>query len=70
MHNYNTGNCAVAALITAHARVKMHKAVISLVNQEDIKVNSVEADAVAFSKRVVGTPLPVRTGDQIGDFKI
>ena len=64
-----SGNCAVAAFITAYARVKMHKAVMSLVNQSDIKVYSVEADAVAFSKRV-GTSLPVRTGSQIGDFRI
>ena len=63
-----SGNCAIAALITAFARIKMHKAVISLVNQDDIKLYSVEADAIAFSKKV-GTSLTIKIGNQTGNFK-
>ena len=63
-----SANCAVAALITAKARVKMHKSVMSLVQQDGIKVFSVEADAIAFSRKI-GVPLPIHIGDQIGDFK-
>ena len=62
-----SGNVVIAALLTAHGRINMHKSVVK-VSSSGATVYSVEADAIVFSKEI-GSRLPINLGNQVGDFK-
>ena len=62
-----TGNCVIQAMITAQARVDMHKTLLSIVNA-GCKVFSLEADAIVFSYKTVNQ-CPITFGSQVGQFK-
>ena len=62
-----SGNCAVSAYLTAFGRINMHKSVQQVVGS-GATVYSVEADAIAFSKKI-GSKLPISFGHQVGDFR-
>ena len=62
-----SGNCVIAAFLTAHGRINMHKAVLK-VDSAGARVYSVEADAIVFSQKI-GSRLPLHFGSQVGDFK-
>ena len=62
-----TGNCVIQAMITAQARVNMHKTLLSVVNA-GCKVFSLEADAIVFAHKTVN-PCPISFGNQVGEFK-
>ena len=63
-----TGNCVIQAMITAQARIGMHKTLISVV-KAGCKVFSLEADAIVFSHKSTEN-CPIQFGDQVGYFKL
>ena len=62
-----TGNCVIQAMITAQARIDMHKTLLSVVNA-GCKVFSLEADAIVFSHKTKNH-CPITLGNQVGEFK-